>query len=503
MDSTRAGARHGRSPDSRIGLVAALVALTLAILPLQAQDNTAVAALAGTWVGDATYRGEDSPVALTFTSTSDSTLGVQLFLPVIHVRDIPIGRVTRAGARIEAGPFSLTWDSVAGTLAGVMPSGMVPVHSMPVTFRRGVLPTFPTRPEGLPPAEPVWTFNAGSPIWGDLEAAGNLVYVGADDGRLHALDARTGTERWTFQAGGAIRARPASLGEALYLHADDGMLYRLDAASGEERWRVRTTEEPITRVPPPGPNSRWDSRGSAVAAADDRLFVGTHDGRVLALDPTNGARLWMFSADASILATPAISDGRVFVGSYDGRIYALDAASGVLLWTYDTGAPVTSTPVPAGDVVLAGSRSYDLFGLDAASGAVRWNRYVWFSWIESTPAVRDGVAYVGSSDAARVIAIEVATGRGLWDSDVLGSSWGTPAATDRVVFVGARGQANTAHAAGALALDRATGRIVWRFPVTSPPDAAFSGFSGSPAMTAGRVFFGAVDGRVFAFDGGS
>jgi outer membrane protein assembly factor BamB len=220
---------------------------------------------------------------------------------------------------------------------------------------------------------------------------------------------------------------------------------------------------------------------------------------VLALDPDDGARLWTFTAGASVLATPAILGGRVFVGCYDGTIYALDAATGARLWTHDTGAPVTSTPVRFGEVVLARSRSYDLLGLDAASGAVRWNRYVWFSPIESTPSVRDAVAHVGSSDAAKIMAVEVATGRAVWDSDVLGASWGMPAVTDRTVFVGVRGQANTAHAPGALALDRATGRIIWRFPVTSAAGATPSGFAGSPAITGERAVFGSVDGRVYAF----
>jgi hypothetical protein len=36
---------------------------------------------------------------------------------------------------------------------------------------------------------------------------------------------------------------------------------------------------------------------------------------------------------------------------------------------------------------VAGSRSDDLLGIDTVTGAARWNRHVWFSWIESTPAV--------------------------------------------------------------------------------------------------------------------
>jgi outer membrane protein assembly factor BamB len=115
--------------------------------------------------------------------------------------------------------------------------------------------------------------------------------------------------------------------------------------------------------------------------------------------------------------------------------------------------------------------------------------------------VRDGIAYVGSSDAALVMAIEIATGHSLWDTDVLGASWGTPAVSDRLVFVGTRGQTGAfTHAPGALALDRVSGRPVWRFPVTAPASAPFSGFAGSPTIGADRVFFAAVDGQVYAFD---
>jgi len=55
------------------------------------------------------------------------------------------------------------------------------------------------------------------------------VLAGADDGTLHAIDARTGKPLWSFRAGGSIRARPAVVGGDVLLHADDGQLYRLDA----------------------------------------------------------------------------------------------------------------------------------------------------------------------------------------------------------------------------------------------------------------------------------
>jgi outer membrane protein assembly factor BamB len=52
-------------------------------------------------------------------------------------------------------------------------------------------------------------------------------------------------------------------------------------------------------------------------------------------------------------------------------------------------------------------------------------------------------------------------------------------------------------------VDRRTGKPVWRHPVEPPPDAGTGlvayGFAGSPALGEGLVYFGGLDGRVYAF----
>jgi len=47
-------------------------------------------------------------------------------------------------------------------------------------------------------AEPVWSFDAGSPLWPGPAFSGGLVFVGAEDGQLHALGlkAATGEVAW-------------------------------------------------------------------------------------------------------------------------------------------------------------------------------------------------------------------------------------------------------------------------------------------------------------------
>jgi outer membrane protein assembly factor BamB len=254
---------------------------------------------------------------------------------------------------------------------------------------------------------------------------------------------------------------------------------------------------------PPTRSPSTDYHGAAVAIAGNTVFAGTHEGRVLALDAGDGRAHWSIRTGDRIIAAPCVAGGRVFVGSYDGKVYAIDATTGVVRWTFDTRAPVTSTPKRVGDVVVAGSRSYDLWGLDAATGRARWNRYVWFSWIESSPAVVGRVAYVGSSDAASVFAFDAITGKSHWTRDVHGFAWGTPALDGDRLFLGTRREPGPiAHRSHALALDRATGKVLWRHPIDGANAQGQQGVAGSAAVarSARRVILVTVDGRVLAFD---
>jgi outer membrane protein assembly factor BamB len=257
---------------------------------------------------------------------------------------------------------------------------------------------------------------------------------------------------------------------------------------------------PVVRLPFDDPKSRYDRFGSDVTVTGGRLYLGTHDGHLLALDPAGGEKRWDFAAGDSVLAAPAVDGGRVYFGSFDGKVRALEAASGRLVWERDTRGAVVSTPAVSGGRLVVGNRSYDLVALDAASGETVWKRYIWFSWVESSATVRDGVAYVGSSDAAAVFAFDVGTGRRLWASDVHGWAWGQPAVAGQRVFVGTASTRGylAAHEGGVMALERASGRPLWRYAASPPADGSF-GFPGSPAVGGGRVFVTGLDGRVYAF----
>jgi outer membrane protein assembly factor BamB len=461
------------------------------------------AELAGAWAGTVSHEGESTPVGLELEPGPDGKVLVKLSNPVVHLRHVPIARVPIVieGTSVRFGPFAFTYDREARTLTGIVPEGLAPLYVLPLTLQHVDHLDLPERPRPAAPlVAPVWTFDAGAPLWPGPALVGGSVVAGGDDGRLHALDPATGQPRWTFQAGGPIRTRAAGDKGAVYLQADDGVLYALDGASGQERWRARVVEKPITRLPPSEPTSRYDHFGSDVVVDGPRLFLGTHDGRVLCLEAATGKEAWHFASGDSVLAAPAVDADRVYFGSYDGAVYALDKATGALVWKHATGKPVVSTPAVADDRVIVGSRSYDLLGLEAKTGRVAWTRYIWFSWVDSAAVVRDGVAYVGSSDAAAVYAFDARTGRPVWKTDVWGWAWGQPAVTERRVYMGTSALAGypVPHEAALSAIDRKSGRLDWRFTLPAAKDAAY-GFPGSAAVGGGRVFVSGLDGRVYAF----
>lgn len=459
--------------------------------------------LAGSWSATLEHAGETTSFGLRIEPAGDGRARVSMTIPAIHVDAAAVGTfaIESKDGEVALGPFRLAYDRAAGTLRGVVPADLAPVHVIPLVLRRATGPAAPAvrREAGGSLVRPLWTFDAGSAVWAGPTFAGDAVYVGAQNGGVHCLDAATGARRWSFAAAGPVRTRPTVADGRVLFQADDGVLYALDSASGAPLWQLRVVPRPIERLPFDDPKSRYDRFGSDVTAVEGRLYLGTHDGRLVCVDAASGREIWSEKAGEAILAAPAVSGGQVFFGTFDGKVIALDSRTGARRWVHDAKAAVVSTPALADGKLIVGTRGYDLLALEAETGRPAWRRYLWFSWVESSASVRDGFVYVGSSDAAAVYSFEASSGRLAWKQDVRGWAWGQPALGDTRVYVGTSSQVGypSGHRAGVLALDRASGRVVWRLPAEAPETGSF-GFPGSPAVGGSRVFVGGLDGRVHA-----
>jgi polyvinyl alcohol dehydrogenase (cytochrome) len=87
---------------------------------------------------------------------------------------------------------------------------------------------------------------------------------------------------------------------------------------------------------------------------------------------------WAFGVPgaSSAFGQPTISDGRLFFGTQDGTVYAIDAATGCTYWTFKAAASVRSAPVieKSGDRYVAyfGDLKAAAYAVDAANGELLW-----------------------------------------------------------------------------------------------------------------------------------
>lgn len=83
----------------------------------------------------------------------------------------------------------------------------------------------------------------------------------------------------------------------------------------------------------------------AVSILKPQIFVGSGDGRILALNQTDGSHLWSPATRDYIVASVAVSrDNVVYAASSDQFVYALHGDDGSVIWKFETGAAVVATP---------------------------------------------------------------------------------------------------------------------------------------------------------------
>ena len=220
---------------------------------------------------------------------------------------------------------------------------------------------------------------------------------------------------------------------------------------------------------------------------DGRLYLATAYGRIVALDPATGREIWRFDAGIgrnarysevtsrgvsswrdSDAAPEAPCARRIFAGTIDARLLALDATTGTPCAAFgDRGAvhlaagagtegppdyQVTSPPAIVGDLVITGSSIGDNWHADTGSGVVRAfdARTGAERWRWSPLAGQAG--RTGAGNAWSVFNVDAAR-------DLVFVPTGSPSPD---FFGGLRPGAN-AHANSVVALRASTGALVWSF----------------------------------------
>jgi quinoprotein glucose dehydrogenase len=248
---------------------------------------------------------------------------------------------------------------------------------------------------------------------------------------------------WEFRTGDLDRRAPAVMArtkfQATPLLVEDSLIFcspfneviALDPGSGAQKWRydpkISTSQRPGNRYVCRGVAYWVDERAAENAPCRTRIFMGTNDTRVIALDARTGIPCAEFGAGGEI---------------------KLDTGS--LEWPGEF--QITSAPVVSRGVVIVGSSISDnrrveaplgtVHAFDARTGAARWS---------FDPLVHDGIVAGHANVWAPMSADEE---RGLVF---------LPTSSPSPDFWGGKRPGNNAHADSVVALRAESGELVWSF----------------------------------------
>jgi outer membrane protein assembly factor BamB len=269
-------------------------------------------------------------------------------------------------------------------------------------------------------------------------------------------------EAWTASIGEGggyrrkILAQPVSADGVIYVMDSDAVVSAFDTARGGRMWRTDTRQE----------DDDSTNVGGGLALDQGVLYAVNGLAEIVALDAAKGSVRWRGSIGAPTRSAPTVVEGRIFVTTIEDRLLALAVEDGRQLWTHQAANAATSVlgrpaPAYADGLVVAGFGSGELATLRADTGnvvwtdnlsaAVRTGSLADFSAIRGLPVVADGRVYAISMGGL-MVAIDLPTGRRLWEREVAGED--SPWAAGSWLFVVSLDQR-------IAAVDRDDGRVAW------------------------------------------
>ncbi|CDH06005.1 putative serine/threonine protein kinase with quinoprotein alcohol dehydrogenase domain [Xenorhabdus bovienii str. oregonense] len=328
-----------------------------------------------------------------------------------------------------------------------------------------------------------------SPVW-----QGSTVYVADRTGVVKAFEVDTGKELWATdlsEKAGFLSSRlPALLsggltvsGERLYVGTEQAKIIALDTTNGKVEWESNVAGEALSRP----------------VVSDGLVLIHTGNGLLQALNETNGSAVWSVNMDTPSLSVrgesaPAVAYGAAIVGGDNGRISAVLMSQGQLIWQQRiaqmTGSTeigrlndVDMTPVISNNIIYAIAYNGNLVAMDMRSGQLIWKRDI--GSVNEMVVTDDHIFIVDQND--RILSLRKNDGVTLWtQSDLLHRNLTAPEMYNGYLVAG--------DAEGYLHwLNMADGKFVAQHKVDG------SGLLSRPVVAGDKLMVQAKDGKVYLY----
>jgi outer membrane protein assembly factor BamB len=274
-------------------------------------------------------------------------------------------------------------------------------RSSPWPFHRGDLSSKGSVHEGMfnGKLDIIWERKRGEKPAGPLSVYhGSLVYPGTKN-KIRFYDAITGEDQGYIKSHGEAQTNVSIL-DSLAIFATSprkSWLRCVNLRSGKQLWKQRIKDA---------------AAGSIII--DNKLLIGSTDGRLTAYRSEDGNMIWTFEAEGGFIAPPSCADGRIFQPCDDGTLYVITPTDGSELYRVEVNGPMVSTVAVSTMVYATDIRGY-VYGIDPENGQIVWNNRL-NGPIWTTPAVSDERLFVGHS-AGELVALDATDGQILWQFD--------------------------------------------------------------------------------------
>lgn len=237
-----------------------------------------------------------------------------------------------------------------------------------------------------------WKFKTGDVVHASPAIADGTLFIGSWDSYFYALDAATGKEKWRFKTGEdpdihnqvGIQSSAAVADGVVYFGCRDSNFYAVDANTGQLKWK-------------------FNNKGSWVIASPavkyGNVYFATSDsGMFYSLDAKSGTQLFSLNFKGwPMFSSPAIAGSTLYIGSHLGKLFAVDLVNQKVAWTFETEASKLNGPAYT---KADGTPNYDaVFTDDFYDEMVAGvEKMLSVGAILSSPIIVDNVVYFGSTD---------------------------------------------------------------------------------------------------------
>ncbi|MGE0486642.1 MAG: outer membrane protein assembly factor BamB [Gammaproteobacteria bacterium] len=250
----------------------------------------------------------------------------------------------------------------------------------------------------------LWVAKVSSEVLAAPRAGSGTTVVRTGDGKVYGLDSGTGATRWLYDLSvPSLTLRGTSapvIDEDLALVGfDNGRLAALDLRSGKAVW-----DSPLAL-----PSGRSDLERMVDVDADPvvlgaTVYVASFHGQVAALSIVDGQIQW--TREISSYNELAVGGGRVYITDEEGAIWALDRNDGNSLWKQDDlQHRYVTAPVYFNNYVVVGDFEGYIHWLDAASGEIVYREQIDDTRIIAPP-IDAGQVLLGYSSSGRLVAMQ-------------------------------------------------------------------------------------------------